>query len=256
LKSKEDVHHSDEMNGILELRLLSFSTGQLHPLAEQPVIFIGKTILPFNGYWHCEMEIVEDSLILLVSFLEQSMSPDIFFLVRWKTGLTYCVSVLRLLQILLPLLILYVQLASPEKGSYESFTHISPDTLVIPNLIQNTLEIAKIAIDDGDTPHFLVLCVFHLPPIIQDASLSHAWCRAKPNPTGSGRLVVPSRSDRPFHDKAENAIVIFNLGYSLLGLIWIWSHLLGTAVRFLRIFPPRTENVRPSVPPRRASPPS
>ena len=88
---------------------------------------------------------------------------------------------------------------------------------MIPNLIQNTLEIAKIAIDHDDTPHFVVLCALHLPPIIQNASLSHAWCRAKPNPIGSGRLVIPSRSDRPFHDKAEDAIVIFNLSYSLPG---------------------------------------
>ena len=216
MKSKEDVYHPHETNGILELRLLSFSTGQPHPLAEEPVIFIDKKILPLK-WRNCKMEIVGDTLILLVSFHEQSKNQDMFFLVRWKKGLTHCVSVLGLLQILLPSLILYVQLASPEKGSYQSFTHISPDTLVIPNLIQNTLEIAKIVIDHDDTPHFVVLCVLCLPPLIENTSLSRIRCRANPNPTGSGRLVMQPRSDRPFHDKAEDAIVIFNLSYNCFG---------------------------------------
>ena len=85
---------------------------------------------------------------------------------------------------------------------------------MIPNLIQNTFEITKIVIDNDDSPHFVLLCVLHLPPLVQNASLSHFYCRAEPNPTGSGPPVIPSRSDRPFHDKAEDAIVIFNISYS------------------------------------------
>ena len=77
---------------ILELRLLNFSTGQPHPLAQQPVIFIDKKILPLN-VTRAEIEIAGDFLILLVAFLESSMNQDIFFLVRWKTGQTHCVSV-------------------------------------------------------------------------------------------------------------------------------------------------------------------
>jgi len=122
-------------------------------------------------------------------------------------------SVPGLLEIRPSSLILYVQLASPENETYQSFTHLSQDTLVIPNLIQNTLEITKIVIDNDDTPHFVLLCVLHLPPLIQNTALSSIWCRAEPKPTTSGPLVVPSRSDRPFHDKAEDAIVIFNMSY-------------------------------------------
>ena len=84
---------------------------------------------------------------------------------------------------------------------------------MIPNLIQNTFEIVKIVIDDDDTPHFVLLCALHLPPPIKNASLFHSYCRAEPNPPGSGPLVISSRSDRPFHDKAEDAIIIFNLSY-------------------------------------------
>jgi len=196
---------------ILELRLLSFSTGQPHPLVEQPVVFIDKKILPLDQRF-CKMEIIGDFLILLVSFWEDS-NQDVFFLVRWKTGMTHCVSVPELLQIRPSSLIHYVQLASPEKETYQSFTHLSQDTLVIPNLIQNTLEITKIVIDNDDKPHFVLLCVLHLPPVIQNIALSSIWCRAEPKPTCSGRLVIPSRTDRPFHDKAEDAIVIFNMSY-------------------------------------------
>jgi len=207
-----DVHHLHEENAILELRLLSFSTGQPHPLAEQPVIFIDKKILPLD--WRlCKIEIVGDILIFLALFWRSSSNQDMFFLVRWKKGLTYCASVPGLLEIRPPSLIHYVQLASPEKGTYESFTHLSQDTLVIPNLIQNTLEITKIVMDNDDTPHFVLLCVLHLPPLIQNTSLFSTWCRAEPGPHCSGRPVIPSRTDRPFHDKAEDSIVIFNMAY-------------------------------------------
>ena len=79
--------------------------------------------------------------------------------------------------------------------------------------MQHTFEIAKIVIDNDDTPHFVLLCVLHLPPFIQNTSLSNFYCRAEPNPTGSGPLVISSRSDRPFHDKAEDAVIIFNFSY-------------------------------------------
>ena len=193
----------------MELRLFSFSTGQPHPLAKQPVIFIDKKFLPLDWRFF-KIEIVGDFVILLASFVKNSTNQDKFFVVRWKMGLTYCVSVPGLLENRPPSLILYVQLAYPEKETYQSFTHLSQDTLVIPNLIQNTFEITKIVIDNDDKPHFVLLCVLHLPPLIQNTALFTIWCRAEPNP---GRLVIPSRTDRPFHDKAEDAIVIFNMSY-------------------------------------------
>jgi len=224
------VHDPSERNAILELRLLSFSTAQPHPLAEQPVIFIDRRILPLDRL-STKIDVVGDFLILLVTFSERSRNQDIFSLVCWKTGLTHCVSVPAvpgLLQIRPPLLILYVQLGSPEKGTYEYFSHLSQDTLVIPNLIQNTFEIVKIVIDNDDKPHLVLLCVLHLPPLIENTSLFEFYCRAEPNPTSSRPLVIlgPSRSDRPFHDKAEDAIVIFNLSY---------NHLFGTYMNWLTL---------------------
>ena len=76
----------------LEIRLLSFSTGQPHPLAEQPIIFITTRSLPLG---HCSVliEIVGDFLVLLVTFPWARNGPeDMFFLVRWEKGDAHSVS--------------------------------------------------------------------------------------------------------------------------------------------------------------------
>jgi len=115
-----------------------------------------------------------------------------FFLVRWKKGETHC-------------------LRSSEWGAYAYFSFLSQDTLVIPNLIQNTLEISKIVIDNDDKPRLVSLCVLSLPSLTRRASIVRLGCRAEPNPTGSGPLAVPASSNRPFRDKAEDAIILFNV---------------------------------------------
>jgi hypothetical protein len=81
-----------DRNMILEMRLLMFSTGQPHPLAEQPIIFITtKTV--FIGYTLVNIKIVGDVLALLITFDEEhDENEDMFFLVRWKKGETYHVS--------------------------------------------------------------------------------------------------------------------------------------------------------------------
>jgi hypothetical protein len=92
----------------LEIRLLSFSTGQPHPLAEQPIIFITTKSL-LLGHCNVLIEIVGDFLALLVTFpWAQNEHEDMFFLVRWKKGEAHCVSVLSLRLILPPSLMLYV----------------------------------------------------------------------------------------------------------------------------------------------------
>jgi len=82
-----------DRNMILEIRLLTFSTGQPHPLAKQPIIFI-TTKIAFIGYNIVNIKIVGDFLALLITFEEQhDENEDMFFLVRWKKGETYHVSV-------------------------------------------------------------------------------------------------------------------------------------------------------------------
>ena len=111
-------------------------------------------------------------------------------------------------------LILYVQLGTPRNETYTQFSHLSQDTLVIPNLHEHTLEVSKIVIDSDDAPHLVFLCALHLPPLAENASLDHYDCRAEPNPTGSGPIAISPSSDRPFRDKAEDAIIIFNMSYN------------------------------------------
>ena len=120
---------------------------------------------------------------------------------------------LWLLQIHPPSLILYVQLGIPENGTYDHFTHLSQDTIVISNSIQNALEVVKIVIDSNDVPRFVPLCLLRLPQLVQNISLHHFYCRAEPKPTSSNSVAIPFPSNRPFHDKAEDAIVIFNIAY-------------------------------------------
>jgi hypothetical protein len=76
----------------LEIRLLRFSTGQPHPLAEQPIIFI-TTKSQLLGPCSIHIEIVGDFLALLIAFpWVRSKQEDMFFLVRWKKGEAHCVS--------------------------------------------------------------------------------------------------------------------------------------------------------------------
>ena len=99
---------SSDRRMTLEIRLLKFSTGQPHPLAEQPTIFITTKSL-LLGHCNVLIEIVGDFLALLVTFpWARNEHEDMFFLVRWKKGEAHCVSVPRLLLISSQSLMLYV----------------------------------------------------------------------------------------------------------------------------------------------------
>ena len=87
------MHHPSDRNVILQLHLLSFSTGRSHPLAEQPIIFIAAKSLPL-GICNALIEIVGDVLVLLITFLEEwNENEDMFSVVLWKRGEAHCVSV-------------------------------------------------------------------------------------------------------------------------------------------------------------------
>jgi len=179
------------------MRLLSFSTGQPHPLAEQPIIFI-MSMSPLLGHCNVLIEVVGEFLALLITF-PAARDEVKFFLVRWKRGETHSMS--------LPELRLDPQ--SSEWGAHSSFAFLLQDILVFPDTTQNVLRIAKIVIDDDDTPRLVPLCVLHLPPLNRPASIFHLGCRTEPNPTGSCPSASPAPSDRPFRDKAEDAIIMF-----------------------------------------------
>ena len=196
----------------LEIRLSSFSTGQPHPLAERPIIFITSERLPLE---HCNVliEIVGDFLALLITFpWERYEHEEIFFLVRWKKGETYYVSDITTHSSPIACIVTsYAQFPSSEWRAYACFNFLSEDTLVISNLIQNTLDIVKIVIQSNDIPCLAHLCALNLPSLTRHASVVCLGCRAEPNPIGSGPLAIPAPSNRPFRDKVEDAIIMFSV---------------------------------------------
>jgi len=80
-------------------------------------------------------------------------------------------------------------------------------------LHEHTLEVSKIVIDSDDAPRLVHLLALHLPPLTENASLDLYYCRAEPTPTVSGPVAISPSSDRPFRDKAEDAIVSFIMSY-------------------------------------------
>ena len=199
----------------LEMRLLSLSTGQPHPLAEQPVIFIATKSLPL-GIYGIHIEVIGDFLIYLVTFEEWVRDQDVFSLVRWKGGEVHSVSLSVTAHF--PTIAyspFYSQLRSSEWGAYAYFSFFTQDTLVFPNLYHNTLDVSKIVIDSDsdDTPRLVPLCVLHLPPLTREAVLHNLHCHAEPNPSSSSPVSISSSSDRPFCDKAEDAIIFFDAFY-------------------------------------------
>jgi hypothetical protein len=106
---------------------------------------------------------------------------------------------------------LYGQFRFSNWRPYAYFNFLSQDTLLIPNLIQNTLEIVKIVIKSDNIPCLISLCVLNLPPLARQASIVRLGCRAEPNPTGTGPLAIPAPSNRPFRDKSEDAIILFSI---------------------------------------------
>jgi hypothetical protein len=133
----------------------------------------------------------------------------------WKRGEVYSVSLSVTAHFsTIAYSSVYAQLrSSSEWGAYAYFSFLSQDTLVIPNLDYNSLDVSKVVIDSDDTPRLVPLCVLHLPPLARGAVLHDINCRAEPNPSSSGHVPIPSSSDRPFRDKAEDAIIFFDAFY-------------------------------------------
>ena len=66
-------------------------------------------------------------------------------------------------------------------------------------------------IKSDDVPYLVLLCALNLPPLTRRASIVGLTCRAEPNPTGPGPHAIPALYNRPFRDKAEDAITLFHV---------------------------------------------
>lgn len=122
------MRHQFEQKTILEMWFLSFSTGQPHPLAEQPIVFIATKTLPLD-ISSLHFEIVGEFLVLLTTFVEWSENENMFFLVNWKKGKTHSVGVSGLQHIAPPLLIPLSSFSLPNGEP----THISISSQKTPS---------------------------------------------------------------------------------------------------------------------------
>ncbi|KAA1474117.1 hypothetical protein DENSPDRAFT_313633 [Dentipellis sp. KUC8613] len=167
-------------NLVLELRLLSFSTGKPHPQAENHTLFVDNRT-PHFGRSSILIEIVGDYLALLLTFPWVRMGEgDAFYLVNWKKGILN-------------------RVAMPQDPP-ASFTFLTPDILVFSQPETCTLEITKIIAPSPEAlPTLTSLVILKLPPLTNHASIVHLVCRSEPNPTAAS---VSNPTD---------AIILFNM---------------------------------------------
>jgi hypothetical protein len=171
-RRKSDKNGPIDRHHTLEIRLLSFSTNQPRPLAEQPVIFIASISLILD-LPSVRIEIVGDHLALHITFLLlRDASGDMFFLVVWIKGEVHCVSHSRLF----PSLIIKGRFSSyaPPYGVPTHTPVSSPRTpSSFPTCLQNNPEIVRIVVDenDDDVPRLVPLCTLNLPPLAELASV-------------------------------------------------------------------------------------
>ncbi|KAG6919492.1 hypothetical protein DXG01_005751 [Tephrocybe rancida] len=186
---------------VVEIRLLQFSTGEPHPLAQTPVLFVYRTSTLRPAIF---IEIVGEHLVLVISYTARHflVRDDRMYVFDWKTGTVKM------------------------KGkfpcqSYYGVIFLSPTTLCLPNARTNTLDIwlipsEPIDYSGGQIPMnpFMKLT---LPTITATHAIISTQCRAEPNPTPGGTPYL----SRPSHAISGDAIVIINfrIGHRLLGTI-------------------------------------
>ncbi|KAG7093340.1 hypothetical protein E1B28_007020 [Marasmius oreades] len=169
----------------LKLSIYQFSTGNYHPLAKEPV----QTIVGPESDWgtpavYCE--IAGDIIVLVTNFRIGVTSPSVT-VYHWKTG-----------KVLL-------RLTGTE--TYEGVVFLNENTILLPKISDDVLEIWKIPDLDEPSPDFPIRSL-HLFDTAPNCSIQYISCRADPNPRAPDTLL---NSDRPFHSCADDAIVLLHI---------------------------------------------
>ncbi|TFK53870.1 hypothetical protein OE88DRAFT_1654217 [Heliocybe sulcata] len=167
------------------IEFIQFSTGKPHPLASKPMFTVYHNVEAL-GHASIGIEIVGDLLVLLLTFPFSPTTDDRLFVYNWKTATRTIVH-------------------TAHPNTYTSFTFISPTALVMPNNRLATLELFDLtAIGARAT---LIPVRLNLPALRLRCRIIRAACRGEPNPAPAG---LNHRSDQPFHDRAEDALIVFN----------------------------------------------
>ncbi|EIN08121.1 hypothetical protein PUNSTDRAFT_126874 [Punctularia strigosozonata HHB-11173 SS5] len=199
----------------LRLHLLCLSTGKPHPLARQPVLYLGRA---GAGYHSIGIEIVGRALILLVLYPPDREQDDMF-VYDWMTG-----------DLLMK--------ASVDREVYSSFTPLTHDLIVMPNHRTNHLDIIRIPCaapapqSTSGGVHIEVvqeikpILSLGLPILLPGIKLVRSSCRGEPNPGAPTSTSYPASVDAPLFTSpprssaspaelhpsaAQDAVIIFNL---------------------------------------------
>ncbi|KAJ8472392.1 hypothetical protein ONZ51_g8540 [Trametes cubensis] len=221
--------HEAQMIASVDIHLLKHSTGQPHPAAAKPVLHF-ENIYYLPGHCSIMLEISGDTLCFLLNnyFPFVNADPVTLVVYNWKTGEPK-VSQKRLYS---------------DPTMFNSFVLLSPDTVVLPIIPTNALEVCQFADEltashppDSASPNteastssrpqipFLkTTCILQLPPLHPGALVLRMTCRCEPNPRGP--LSSATHADRavPFYSDPEKAIMILHLHIRLaIGITRVYT---------------------------------
>ncbi|KAG6901350.1 hypothetical protein C0995_013209 [Termitomyces sp. Mi166 len=167
----------------VEVQLLEFSTGEPHPLARNPVLFVRYTFQPAASSIGLE---IAGKYLALVTTPSLTETLARFCVFEWKTGV--------------------VVLDYPVKsGTYCSIVFLSPTHILLPNELTGTLDLFIVSPSNPNPPAPSLRLA--LPSIRSGYSIRAIYGRSEPNPAPAG---FP-HSTHPFHPTPEDAIAIFKM---------------------------------------------
>ncbi|KAG6810532.1 hypothetical protein H0H92_011450 [Tricholoma furcatifolium] len=161
-----------------QIRLIQFSTGRPHPLAQKPIVTVDSEA----PRWRDTLAIIEISGDHVVVTLNGRL-----YILEWRTGIP--------------------KLDNRIRNMYTSFVFLSPTILCIPNRWAGTLDIWHIPnepVTSASPKPFLYLA---LPAHSPSIPITHIACRGEPNPSPNGT----PHSTHAFHPSSEDAIIPFTI---------------------------------------------
>ncbi|KIL55604.1 hypothetical protein M378DRAFT_57037, partial [Amanita muscaria Koide BX008] len=179
------ISQADMQPHSLDLVLLKFSTGEYHPLARRPRIHVQRSsearpwVVP---------RIVGDNLALVVQS-RGGMFADKLIIIDWKTGH-------KRLQ------------HEAAKDAYHNLDFISPELLLVPNLILSHVEIWHLSPSHPNATPPVQILSLRIPAVSPKYTLFNFGCRAEP------KLFLqstPHCPPRPFFPSPEDSIVVVSL---------------------------------------------
>ncbi|KAJ6555992.1 hypothetical protein B0H19DRAFT_1262115 [Mycena capillaripes] len=178
------LHDENPKMASIEVQLRQFSTGAHHPRAAQTTLHI-QDVDREHGRPVFSIEILGETLALSMMFWSyERRDLDGLHLYNWKSG------VLRM---------------TPFTVYNTGLVFLSPEILLVPNSIAETLEVFVIppTSEEGTAPY--LTHSFHLPQLQDENSILSFRCRGAPNP----RAFTSHPSGLKFSPDSVDAVLLF-----------------------------------------------